>query len=303
MKRLQVIIGGLLLSVSLIACEASQADAKGTEGARKEKKAKKEKVAPEPASAAVTVTRKWEVPEILREVSGIVYMGNGQFACIQDEAGVIFIYNTQSGLIERQITFGAAGDYEGIALNGTTAYVVRSDGRVFEVTNIDTPKNKVSEFTTHLTANHNVEGLAFDQKNNRLLLAIKGEEAGAPDFKGIYAFDLAAKKLAEQPIMKLSLRDPQLSKLAKAKRKSLSKIWQPSEIAVHPVSGEIYLTEASNPQIFILNENGSIKKRYPLSKSQFYKPEGIAFSPAGELFISNEGKKEKGNIMAVQIKS
>ena len=119
MKTIKGIICGLVLSTSLFGCEALQADAK--------EKGKEKKGPVEAASKAVTIAQKWDVPDILREVSGIVYLGNHQFACVQDEAGVIFLYNTQTMNIDRQITFGAAGDYEGIALVGDNAYVVRSD--------------------------------------------------------------------------------------------------------------------------------------------------------------------------------
>ncbi|MFB9864425.1 SdiA-regulated domain-containing protein [Rufibacter immobilis] len=296
MKRIQIILASLLLSCAMLACDNGNAQAMA-EG--KPKKAKKQKKAPEAASAAVLVNQKWEVPEILREVSGIAYLGNGQFACVQDEAGVIFIYNTKTQKIDRQVTFGAAGDYEGIALVGTTAYVVRSDGHLFEVADWQSQAPRIQEHTTLLTEAHNVEGLTYDPKNERLLLAIKGEEANGADYKGVYAFSLGAKKLSAEPIFKLSLRD---SLLAPNQKKSLSKAWQPSEIAIHPKTGDIYLTEASNPQLFILNQDGSIRSRHKLSDTAFYKPEGIAFSPEGELYISNEGKKEQGNILLVSLK-
>ncbi|GGK57547.1 hypothetical protein GCM10011405_02070 [Rufibacter glacialis] len=285
---------GFLLTFSVLACDNGSAHAMGD---GKPKKNKKKKTV-EMASAAVQVNQKWDVPEILREVSGIAYLDNGKFACVQDEAGVIFLYDTQKQQIERQITFGAAGDYEGIALVGNTAYIMRSDGKLFEVTNIHSPKNEIKEYATPLTEAHNVEGLGYDAKNNRLLVAIKGEEAGAPAYKGVYAFDLASKKLSDQPVFKLNLNDPLLPQTEK---KDLSKVWQPSEIAVHPVTGEIYLTEGANPQLFILNPDGSIKARHKLSDAAFYKPEGIAFSPEGELYISNEGKKKAGNILQVQL--
>jgi DNA-binding beta-propeller fold protein YncE len=294
MKRIQYILFSLVFSCSLLGCEQKMAFAAEDGKPKKEKKNK----TMEPASKAVQIVQKWEVPPILQEVSGIVYLGNGQFACVQDEAGVIFVYDTNTKKIERQITFGAAGDYEGLALVGTTAYVVRSDGRLFEVTNIHSAQNKITEFATPLTPEHNVEGLTHDPKHNRLLLAIKGEEANGADFKGVYAFDLATKKLAGQPVFKLNLNDQLLSK---QKAKTLAKSWQPSEIAVHPVSGQIYLTEASNPQLFILNPDGSIKNRFKLSDAAFYKPEGIAFSPQGDLYISNEGKKQPANILRVNV--
>src|SRR5690606_10446584 len=153
----------------------------------------------------------------------------------------------------------------------------------FEITNIHSEQNKITEFSTHLTDKSNVEGLAYDAKNNRLLLAMKGEETAGPDFKGVYDFDLKAKTLDAQPVFKLNLTDPLLVKKAPKKKKKgnpLMKAWEPSEIAVHPVTGDIYLTEATNPQLFILHQNGSIKERHQLNSGTFYKPEGITFSPA-----------------------
>ncbi|WP_207432336.1 SdiA-regulated domain-containing protein [Sabulibacter ruber] len=294
MKRFQIIVTSLLFSFAVLACESNSAHGMADE---KPKKKKKNKTV-EMASNAVQVNQKWEVPEILREVSGIAYLGNGQFACVQDEAGVIFVYNTNTNKIDRQITFGAAGDYEGIALAGNTAYVVRSDGHLFEVADWQSEAFKISDYETPLTEANNVEGLTYDPKNKRLLLAIKGEEAGTSEYKGVYAFDLATKKLSEQPVFKLSLKDPMLSQ---TEQKKVSKVWQPSEIAIHPITGEIYLTEGANPQLFILNPDGSIKVRHKLSDTTFYKPEGIAFSPSGELYISNEGKKEPANILRVRL--
>ncbi|MBC3538543.1 SdiA-regulated domain-containing protein [Rufibacter sediminis] len=294
MKRIQILCLSLLLSLTALACENNKAMGFADD---KPKKGKKKKTV-EPASAAVQINQKWEVPAILREVSGIAFLGDGRFACVQDEAGVIFVYNTKTNQIEKQVTFGAAGDYEGIALVGSTAYVVRSDGHLFEVGNWQTAAPAIKEYSTPLTEAHNVECLTYDAKQNRLLLAIKGEEPGSPEFKGVYAFDLSAKTLSAQPIFKLNLKDP---KLPQGTAKSLSKTWQPSEIALHPVTGDIYLTEASNPQLFILNANGSIKERLKLSDADFYKPEGIAFSPSGELFISNEGKKDPANILLVNL--
>jgi DNA-binding beta-propeller fold protein YncE len=295
MKRFQLLATSLFLLFPLLSCDdGSSAQAKAGSNPKKNKNQKTVEV----SSETVQVNQKWEVPEILREVSGIVFLGNGKFACVQDEAGIIFIYNTATKNIDDQITFGAAGDYEGIALVGSTAYVVRSDGHLFEVTNWQSEGPKIKEYPTSLTEAHNVEGLTYDAQRNSLLLAIKGEEANGTDYKGVYAFDLASKTLLVEPIFKLNLRDPLLPQ---GQAKKSSKIWQPSEIAIHPVTGEVYVTEASNPQLFILNADGSIKKRHKLSEAAFYKPEGIAFSPSGELFISNEGKKEPGNILQVNL--
>jgi uncharacterized protein YjiK len=298
MKGLKLICWSLLLSGFLLSCENARGDYPDKEKNKKEKNKKGKANEVEAASAAIEVVKKWEMPAILLEISGLSYMGKDQFACIQDEAGVIFIYDTSTGKIDRSITFGAAGDYEGIALVNKTAYVVRSDGKIFEVNNIDTTSPHIREYQTSLTAHNNVEGLTYDSKHNRLLLAIKGAETSASDYKGIYAFDLNTKKLAVEPLFKLSLTDPAL---AGTKSKKLNNALQPSEIAVNPITGDIYLAEAVNPQLFILDATGKIKARHKLNGNVFTQPEGLAFSPDGELYISNEGKEGSGNILKVQI--
>ncbi|PIQ20004.1 MAG: hypothetical protein COW65_17500 [Cytophagales bacterium CG18_big_fil_WC_8_21_14_2_50_42_9] len=300
MKRINLLFWSLLLSLSLTCCDNSKAGNAEQDNSKKEskknksgKKGKADTTAPE-----VTIIEKWEMPGILREISGIAYLGKNQFACVQDESGVIFIYNTATKKIDRQITFGATGDYEGIALVGRTAYVLRSNGKIFEVNNIDTQSPKIKEYDTPLTSKNDVEGLTYDAKNNRLLLAIKGAETNTTDYKGIYAFNLKTKQLSAQPVLKLSLSDPMLQE---SKSKKPENSLQPSDIAVNPQTGEIYLTESANAHLLILNADGSIKERYALGKDDFSQPEGITFSPSGDVFISNEGKKEKGNILQVSI--
>ncbi|QMU29088.1 SdiA-regulated domain-containing protein [Adhaeribacter radiodurans] len=298
MKYILANIWILIFAFAMASCDSAKADYPAQDDSKKEGKKKKKAKIEETASSKVEVVKKWNVPAILTEVSGIAYLGKNQFTCVQDEAGVIFIYNTTTRKIERQITFGAAGDYEGIALVGKTAYVVRSEGKIFEIKDIHASTPQVTTYTTPLTAKNNVEGITYDARHNRLLLAIKGKETNSESYKGIYAFDLKTKKLLPNPVVKISLNDPQL---AATNSKKPDKAIQPSEIAIHPKTGAILVTEATNPQIFILEPSGKIKARYKLNSSEFKQPEGMTFSPEGELFISNEGNKQAGNITQVRL--
>ncbi|MDQ3291708.1 MAG: hypothetical protein M3Q05_10505, partial [Bacteroidota bacterium] len=260
----------LLLAVALTCCDSAKADYSTQDDPKKESKKKKNSKKEEAASTEVEIVKKWELPAILTEVSGIAYLGKDQFACVQDEAGLIFIYNTATRKIERQITFGAAGDYEGIALVDHTAFVVRSEGKLFEIEDFLSANPRIKTHTTSLTAQQNVEGLTYDATNNRLLLAIKGKEKNTSGFKGIYAFDLKTKKLLPDPVIKVNLTDPLL---APQKSKKLEKAFQPSEIGINPKTGTILVTEGSNPQLFTLKPNGKIEARYKLSSSDFPQPE------------------------------
>ncbi|MFC5270993.1 SdiA-regulated domain-containing protein [Adhaeribacter terreus] len=296
MKKIAAGIVGLGLSAFFLVTEASEMLKPELLTEIATDKGKKSKADKEPASKAVQVVAKWEVPDVLREVSGIAYLSPNRFACVQDELGTIFIYNTATAKIEREVDFTDPGDFEGITVVGKTAYVVRSDGRLFEVADFESNRPKVTEHQTAFTEDNNIEGLGYDAKNNRLLLAVKDQDSNSKTYKGIYSFDLSTKKLNPTPVYKIDFSHQVFASIFDNEETMM-----PSEVQVHPQTGNIYVTDAKNCQIVVLDSNGEIKNRFPFSKNEFYKAEGIAFSPAGELFISNEGKKTKGNILRVNI--
>lgn len=266
--------------------------------AQTDKKEKKEDKGKDAArvSPEVKVTQKWDMPSPLKEISGIACIDDNRFACVQDELGKIFIFNPTTNTIEKEITFGESGDYEGIAIVGSTAYVMRADGKLFEVENYVGKPNVVMH-TTHLTEKQDVEGLCYDKKNNRLLLSIKENEENTKDYKGIYAFDLASKKLAATPVHKIDLTHSIWNDV-----EDKDKI-KPTDLDVHPSTGDIYILDGPDPKILVIGADGSKKNLYFLSTEEFVQPEGISFTDSGDLFISNEGKKGTGNILKVLIES
>lgn len=244
----------------------------------------------------VEIINQWDLPDTLKEVSGIAYMPNGKMACVQDEDGFIFIYNLENASLERKIEFAEPGDYEGIALVGTTAYVLKSDGTLFEVINFENDRLKTVEYSFDFSENYNFEGLAYDQRKNRLLLGIKDETDD--DFKSIYAFDLETKKIIDEPVYKIYFKHPVFEKLD---MKPSNKMLQLSEITIHPDNGKIFILEAENPKLLILDSSGIPENLYVFKKKQFHQAEGLTFGPSGELFISNEGSGGCGNILSISI--
>src|SRR5690606_38986530 len=122
------------------------------------------------------------------EVSGIAYLGDDRIAAVQDEDGIIFIYDLNQSAIINEIKFGKPGDYEGIAIVSSSAYVLRSDGTIFEVKNFESDHPVTTPYVTDLKDQFNYEGLCFDKKNNRLLIAAK--EKAKDKYKPVFAFNL-----------------------------------------------------------------------------------------------------------------
>lgn len=245
-------------------------------------------------SEDISIVQKWDLPEELLEVSAIAYLDQDRFACVQDEKGTIFIFNKTSGNIEKEISFSGVGDFEGIGLNGSTAYIVRSDAVIYEV---DMNTGKSAEYKTFLSVKNDVESLCYDAKNNRLLIAGKAPDAAFAGFKCIYAFDLSTKTLLKEPVFKINL-DNELMSYGKSKK---NKRFSAAAISIHPVTNDMYLTDGTTSKLLVTDGAGNIKKLYELGR-YFAQPEGLTFSPQGTLYISNEGRKIAGNIMEVQIK-
>ncbi len=306
-KTRRILLMLLLLTVvaTLLIFRGDIKSAVASSGTGKGKKEKGSNESPrtdidKPASAGIRVLKKWDLPEILTEISGISYINGDRFACVQDELGTVFIYNTSSSKVEKLISFAPAGDYEGLTMVNEAAWIVRSNGHLFEIQNINADKPVVKEYNTPLTFKQNVEGLCFDKKNNRLLLAIKGAEPGQTDYKGIYGFDLTTKKMATAPVFKIALQDKVFTNISGSGKKK-GRVIMPSSIGVHPLTNEIYITDGQNSRLLLVDAAGNLKKLYQLESHEFAQPEGITFKPNGELYIANEGPKEPGNILKVEI--
>lgn len=246
-----------------------------------------------------TIVQQWELPSELKEVSDISWVGDNLMAAVQDEEGIVFLYNLKSSEIVRKIKFGKPGDYEGLAVSGKTIYVMRSDGKLFEIIDFTTKNTTVNTYPSSFTANHDLEGLTIDPKNNRLLLAVKEEKHSDKTYRGIYAFDLQSKKLQTEPVYKISFDDP-IFKNVQAKKKS--KIIRPSEIDLQTSPEQLFVLDAKIPALVIFSATGKSQAIYFLNEDEFAQPEGLTFDTDGNLYISNEAGDHAANILQIELK-
>jgi len=252
------------------------------------------------------------LPDILKEVSGLTSLDSVTFARIQDEDGILFIYDLFQNEITKQYTFNIDGDYEGITRVNSTFFVLRSDGTLFEISDYQSVDFKLTSYFTGIPANNN-EGLCYDPDNNRLLIACKGKPGKGSEYKDkrlIYGFDLATKTLTTEPVFDFDLQTIkqfamkiEVDFLTKKKKKKKQKITEPvirfmtSAIAVHPLTKKLYLLSAADHLFFIFNMNGDIEHIEQLDPEIFNKAEGITFVENNDLLITNEGQDKKPTLL------
>ena len=252
-----------------------------------------------------------QLPEILNEISGLTDIDSSQVACVQDELGIVFIYNFRSGEIVSQHRFDSIGDFEGLTYAKNSLYILRSDGRLTEWNNFPSNKNSFKHYKLSLVTSNN-EGLCFDPKHNRILIAAKSKPLNHDEKseRFIYAYDLATKKLQEKPLYSLnveyleerakSFHIQQTDTNAKGAIKPFN--FRPASLAVHTKTDDIYIISAADKLLLVMNRKGEVISMKSLNTEMFAKAEGITFLHDGTMIITNEAAGKTPNLLVFEMK-
>lgn len=257
---------------------------------------------------------RYKLPAYLEEISGLSYDGKGKIACIQDENAIIYIFNLEQEKIVKKYDFGDDADYEDISIVDKTAYILRNNGHIYRIKNFKKKDPKVKKYKTPLKERNDTEGMAYDPLSNSMLIACKGspsieKENNYKGYKAIYKFDLEEEELSNTPHFLIDLErldsytdQGAFSKFSVKLAKRFGLIesetsFQPSGIAIQPLYGEIYIISSVGKLLIVLNRRGKVLDVKELDPIIFRQPEGICFSPTGDMFISNEGQGGKGYIL------
>lgn len=254
----------------------------------------------------------YTMPTELAELSGIVLSGAGQLTGVQDEMGRLYEYSLTDKRVTRTIDFGPAGDYEDLARVGNDWFVLRSDGTLFRHSASGT-----RQYATGLTLENNAEGLTYDARSKTLLVACKGSPGGdlTATKRAIYRLDPTTYKVqtpaayvldvdaivASVPKTAETAAAPAADKKGKKGKKGKHagglKGFAPSAVAVHPVTGHVFVLSARQNALVELDDKGELLAATELPGNLFPQAEGLAFTPEGDLYIATEAGKKSGQAM------
>lgn len=227
----------------------------------------------------------------LKEISGLSFTSYDDLLAVNDELGKIYYLAKSDGDIEQDVRFGRKGDYEGIAVVGNRAYVITSDG---QLTLFDLEEGESKKLSTPLSEAFDVEGLAYDQGNNQLLIACKRQAVKNKLFstdRAIYGFNLKSNTLTAEPTVLFNGKE--MTKLLGDKKSRFF----PSGIAIHPENSQLYILSAVGSKLMIAEQDGEITAMVDLDKDKLVQPEGIAFDSKNNLWIASEGKSKKARLL------
>lgn len=248
----------------------------------------------------------YELEKALDEISGLQWWGENSLLAIADEKGIIYVLDAGSGAVLDSAVFGKDGDFEGICRAGSDLYVLKSNGEVFVVPEFSGEGfGEVRKIETGLA--YNCEGIFFNKATGKFLITCKDtiENVG----RAVFATSLRAGEKPEiaHTISVEDLEDSLITttfdKVAYAVANALSSrdhagILGPSGLSINPKDQKIYLLSGTSSLLVILSPEGIFETAVPLPIDILPQPEGIAFSPAGDLYIASErANKQHGVIV------
>lgn len=256
-----------------------------------------------------------ELPEELKEISGITFINDSLIAAVEDEHGTIYYYDLTEKKIVELFVFAENGDYEDLVVVENNLYVVESNGTIYEILNYRDGDRKTNIYKTPLKSKNDIEGLTYDEQRNSLLLSVKEKNLDdkAEHEKNIYSFSLTNKTFNTTPVYHIRFADIESryegDKLIEISKKflkavgnrNLNEVMKPSAMAFHPITKDLYVLSSINKIVVVLSPNDTLKKIIPVKGEAFRQPEGLSFNSKGEMYISNEGNQKKSNLIKVTL--
>ena len=237
----------------------------------------------------------WTLPHALHEISGLARTAGGLLLAHGDEKGRIFALDERTGEVKR--TFELEGlprdDFEGIAVEGDTVYLMTSQGRIY-VTSEGRDGGRVPYrvIETGLGRLCELEGLALDPRTRVLLLPCKvpaGEDRGGDKKEDalIFCWSLGTNALARPDrivVERLAIK----GLLGSGK-------FRQTGIEVDPGSGHLLSLSSNHEGLIEFSPDGKLLAAASLMPARHRQPEGLTLS-ADRLFISDEGGPGEGTI-------
>ena len=222
------------------------------------------------------------LPEELDEISGIAYYpkDTSVFAII-DEDGVLFKIPVKHPNNFKKWKFDKKRDFEDIVLADSTFYVLVSNGDIetikFNGDQIQTSRTNFSDFSPAASEFE----ILYLNDSATLVMACKTCEGDSKKSISRFSYNFKDSSPVYQPF-------PPVDMSSVAERLGITKHLKASAAAINPLTHDLYIISSIQKLIVIFDEKGAFKELYKLNPAIYKQPEGIAFTPNGDLIISNE---------------
>ncbi len=243
---------------------------------------------------------RYRVRESMQEISGIeLFPDEHSIMAINDEEGRIYQVDVLAKEPYPHFKFAKNGDYEDICHTDSGWFVLKSNGSLFQVHGLFTDSVYSDHYKMEKQGKKEFETTYYDRASNGIVMICKNcEDDKKLGVTSAYRFDLASKTFDTAAIYRFS--NQEIARLAG----SDMRFFKPSAAAVHPIEKRLYIVASVNGLLVIADLQGHVQEAYNLKHRLFLQPEGLAFAPNGDMYISNEGGYDgSANILKFSYKS
>lgn len=221
-----------------------------------------------------------KLPVELDEISGVAfYPKDSSVFAIGDEFGWLYKIPLTAGKPIQKWKFSNQGDYEDLVMVDKVFYVLQSNGNITAFT-FDDHNQILTQQQQFPASGNEFEILYYDPHFFKLILLCKDCETDKKKALTAFWFDLLYKRFNDSSSINVSTI---ASMIGEKKIK-----FKPSAAAINPVTDELYIVSSVNHLLVIADRKGNPKQTYPIDAGLFKQPEGITFTPEGDMIISNE---------------
>lgn len=246
---------------------------------------REQKVYSSPAGYDLKEPVRYRLRESMQEISGIeLFPDEHKIMAINDEEGRVYEVDVAATKPYRYYKFAKDGDYEDICRTDSGWFVLKSSGSLFHVHGLFTDSVFSDHYKLPKVGKKEFETTYYDSAKNSIVMICKNcEDDKKVGLTSAYRFDLATKTFDTTAIYRFD--NLEIAKLVG----SDMRFFKPSAAAIHPIEKRLYIVASVNGLLVIADLQGHVQEAYNLKHRLFLQPEGIAFAPNGDMFISNEG--------------
>ena len=223
--------------------------------------------------------------DALLEISGICfYPKDSSVFAISDENGYLYKIHLSQRIITEKWKFGKTHDYEDIFYKDSTFYILESNGNIHTLNfspNGDSIYTRKSTFPATGKNKNEFESLYYEDERKSFFMICKACKEDGKKSVTVWGYDPQNGNYTPS-VFRINV-DPIAKKLGDNKIK-----FRPSAATINPVTGDVWMLSAVNQLIVVTDKKGVFKDAFTLNPVIFTQPEGITFTPWGDLIISNE---------------
>src|SRR5690606_32940917 len=211
----------------------------------------------------------------LEEISGLEWVGDDQLWAIEDESSIIYRLDPKTGKVLQKRKFAKNKDIEDLLAVGDTAYVLQSNGTIYQVISPFDSDLESKEYPFPIKEKRDLEAIVTSQTEPYLYIFCKvcKWDAG-PDKASVFRFDLTTMSYDSLPFAVLDRRDIQ-PLFGDGFTRTLH--IQPSAAAIHPIENRLYIISSKGKWLLITDLDLTPQDAYSLDPGVFKQPEGITF--------------------------